>query len=85
MPRIMVTTEVRPSQGEPTVLLDEQVHSVHLSTRHASTQLIERIAWAIVDAEHAEAKGADKPVLARDRAPARPRAIGGRRTQRLAA
>jgi hypothetical protein len=36
------------------VLLDEEVHSVHLSTGHAATQLVERLAWAVSDAEAAE-------------------------------
>jgi hypothetical protein len=39
----------------PSILLDERVHSVHLSSRHAAAQLIERLTWAIVDAEHCEA------------------------------
>jgi hypothetical protein len=55
MPRIIVTTD--PVASEPTdeaaVLLDEYVHSVHLSTGHAAAQLIERLAWAIDDAETA--------------------------------
>jgi hypothetical protein len=53
MPRILVTTEP-PRAGETPVLLDEQVHTVHLSSGHAAAQLIERIAWAINDAEEAE-------------------------------
>ncbi|HYB24695.1 MAG TPA: hypothetical protein VED41_12915 [Solirubrobacteraceae bacterium] len=36
------------------VLLDEHVHSVHLSSGHAAAQLVERLAWAIKDAESAE-------------------------------
>jgi hypothetical protein len=36
------------------VLLDEQVRSLHLSSDHAAAQLIERLAWAISDAEDAE-------------------------------
>jgi hypothetical protein len=57
MPRIIVTTD--PSErGHDPVLLDERVHSVHLSTDHAAAQLVERLAWAINDAERAErAKG----------------------------
>jgi hypothetical protein len=54
MPRIIVTTD--PSQlpdGAP-VLFDEQVHSVHLSTGHAAAQLVQRLAWAISDAEDVE-------------------------------
>jgi hypothetical protein len=56
MPRIIVTTD--PVSSELTdaspVLLDEHVHSVHLSTDHAAAQLIERLAWAVGDAENAE-------------------------------
>lgn len=55
MPRIIVTTEAqRDDHGQP-VLLDEHVRSVHLSTDHAAHQLIERLAWAVVDAETSEA------------------------------
>jgi hypothetical protein len=61
MPRIIVTTDL-PSQTDEgpvllddgPVLLDERVHSVHLSTDHAAAQLVERLAWAISDAESAE-------------------------------
>lgn len=54
MPRIIVTTEAqRDDFGQP-VLLDEHVRSVHLSTDHAAHQLIERLAWAICDAENSE-------------------------------
>jgi hypothetical protein len=56
MPRIIVTAD--PVSSEPSdetpVLLDEQVRSVHLSTGHAAAQLVERLAWAVSDAEHAE-------------------------------
>jgi hypothetical protein len=56
MPRIIVTTDPVPSEltGESYVLLDEHVHSVHLGTDHAAAQLIERLAWAVGDAENAE-------------------------------
>lgn len=56
MPRIIVTTDTVASAptDETAVLLDEHVHSVHLSTGHAAAQLVERLAWAIGDAEKAE-------------------------------
>jgi hypothetical protein len=56
MPRIIVTTDPVSSEltDESTVLLDEHVHSVHLSTGHAAAQLVERLAWAISDAESTE-------------------------------
>jgi hypothetical protein len=36
------------------VLLDERVDSLHLSDDHAAEQLIERLAWAVNDAEDAQ-------------------------------
>ncbi len=54
MPRIIVTTDLSLLPDDTVVLFDEEVHSVHLSTRHAAAQLVERIAWAITDAEAAE-------------------------------
>ncbi len=57
MPRIIVTTDpldrrdTTSDQGETAVLLDERVYSVHLTDDHAAEQLIERLAWAVNDAE----------------------------------
>jgi len=53
MPRIIVTTDPSQQRDAP-VLLDEHVHSVHLSSDLAAAQLVERIAWAVSDAERAE-------------------------------
>jgi hypothetical protein len=53
MPRIIVTTDPA-TDPDTSVLLDELVQSVHLSTGFAAAQLVERIAWAISDAEAAE-------------------------------
>jgi hypothetical protein len=57
MARIIVTTDpaergraVQMSPDTP-VLLDERVDSVHLCDEHAAEQLIERLAWAVTDAE----------------------------------
>jgi hypothetical protein len=59
MARIIVTTgpvgrDEAALREESPVLLDERVSSVHLSEDHAAHQLIERIAWAVSDAEAAE-------------------------------
>jgi hypothetical protein len=58
MARIIVTADSElhrpaPSSDEQ-VLLDERVTSIHLSDGHAAEQLIERLAWAVTDAEAAE-------------------------------
>jgi hypothetical protein len=62
MPRIIVTTDSSSDPQIP-VLLDEEVQSVHLSTDHAAAQVLQRIAWAIRDAEVAERRERD-PVRA---------------------
>jgi hypothetical protein len=53
MPRIIVTAE---NGDERPVLLDERVEPVHLDDTHHSVQLLERIAWALADAEKAETR-----------------------------
>jgi hypothetical protein len=57
MPRIIVTTDGPAARESDSVLLEEHIHSVHLSSDHAARQLVERLAWAIGDAEAAEAAG----------------------------
>ena len=59
MARIIVTAD-RDIKGAPPVLLDESVYSVHLSTGHAAMQLIERLGWALSDAEEVERKRPDR-------------------------
>jgi hypothetical protein len=54
MPRVIVTTDPSQIPSDAAILLDERVESVHLSTGHAAAQLVERLAWAISDAEDAE-------------------------------
>lgn len=51
MPRIIVATEDPHLPDGVGVTLDEDVRAVHLSTGHAASQLVERIAWAVKDAE----------------------------------
>ena len=45
MARILVMND-RQDQ----VVLDEQVHPVHIEDEHASLQILERLAWAIKEA-----------------------------------
>jgi hypothetical protein len=51
MPRIIVTTEQPEIPDGVGITLDEDVRTVHLSTGHGASQLVERIAWAVRDAE----------------------------------
>jgi hypothetical protein len=53
MPRVMVIAD-QNQQDQAQVLLDERVESVHLSDEHSAMQLVERLGWAISDAEDAE-------------------------------
>ncbi len=50
MARIIITTDPTPNNGAP-VLMEESVYSVHLDNEHNAEQLIERLGWAISDAE----------------------------------
>jgi hypothetical protein len=47
MARIIVT----PDEQRDVVLLDETVYRVHLDNALSSWQVIERLAWAVRDAE----------------------------------
>jgi thiazole synthase ThiGH ThiG subunit len=58
MARIIVKTDLSDPR-EALVLLEESVSSVHLSTAHAAAQLVERLAWAVADAENAEGARAE--------------------------
>ena len=68
MARIIVTADpaAEPSRSSPAgssdVMLDERVNSIHLADGHAAEQLIQRLAWAVTDAEEAERRS---PALAR--------------------
>ena len=53
MPRIIVTADPYCHLDDPSVTLDEQVNSVHLGSDHAAAQLVQRLAWAVRDAEDA--------------------------------
>jgi hypothetical protein len=84
MPRIIVTTgPVSSPVSDAPVLLDEHVHAVHLSDDHAAAQLIERLAWAITDAEDAEERHPEDRAHRSVRPAARPRR-GTPRTRALA-
>jgi len=64
MARIKVTADQTGQQTAP-VLLDESVYSVHLSTDHAARALIERLVWALGDAEEMEVARSDRDAPAR--------------------
>jgi hypothetical protein len=71
MTRIIVMAGQTKRRDGP-ILLDERVCSAHLSDDHSAAQLIERLGWAITDAE--EAEGAQS-ASARREVPIRPRSM----------
>jgi len=50
MARIIVTADARGSV-EQRILLDEGVCSAHMSDEHSASQLLERLGWAVTEAE----------------------------------
>jgi hypothetical protein len=58
MARIIVLADMqrRPNIDAP-VLMDEDVKPDHLADEHVSHQIIERMAWAVLDAEMVEVPG----------------------------
>ena len=53
MAGIIVTTGPTTDHAAPD-LLDESVYSMHLDNDHNAAQLIERLGWAISDAENTQ-------------------------------
>lgn len=51
MPRIVVTTEATAENPDRAVLLDERIVTTDLASGHFAAQLIERIGWALLDAD----------------------------------
>jgi hypothetical protein len=49
MPRVIVIAQ-DDRQSDGAVLLDEQVHSIHIDSEHSASQFIQRLGWAISDA-----------------------------------
>ena len=55
MPRLIVTAETGDERGF-SVVHDERVLAANLDNEHASAQLIERVGWALEDAERLESQ-----------------------------
>jgi hypothetical protein len=58
MPRIIVMSEPG-AEPEGAITLDERVTSADLRSGHHSAQLIERVGWAVHDADDAECAEAE--------------------------
>jgi hypothetical protein len=55
MPRLIVRAETG-SDRDDTIVHDERVLATNLDNEHSSAQLIERVGWALEDAEQLEAE-----------------------------
>jgi hypothetical protein len=53
MPRILITTDRKRPRGR-NVVLDERIASSDLDSDHFAAALIERIGWALIDADDVE-------------------------------
>jgi hypothetical protein len=54
MPRVIVTTDDNEQRTAEPVVFSEYVDSVHLDSDHSAMQFVERLGWAISDAEKIE-------------------------------
>ena len=58
MARLIVIADTSPSPHiDAPVLMDEEVKPEHLTDEHASHQIIERMAWAVLDAQEVSGAG----------------------------
>jgi hypothetical protein len=54
MPTILVISN-ESADRDSAVVLEENIQPEHLSSKHHTAQLIERVGWAVTDAKEAEA------------------------------
>ena len=54
MPHIIVVADRESERGDGAVLLRERINANDLESKHFATQLIERLGWAVDDAQAVE-------------------------------
>lgn len=62
MPQIIVTAKTPHGRGEDAVMLRERVSVADFESRHFADQLVERLGWAVSDADGVEQTPADEPI-----------------------
>ncbi len=67
MPQILVVTDP-PGETASTVVYQERIALTDLESEHFSGQLVERVGWAVLDADELEHRGGG-PHLPPDRPP----------------
>lgn len=79
MPQILVVAD-SPGESDSTVVYRERIATTDLESDHFSGQLVERVGWAVQDAdrlEHEGGRAATRPV----REIASPHRVGGQRSE----
>lgn len=54
MPHIIVTADRTNDRGEGPVMLSERVNAADFESGHFAASLVERLGWAVADADEAE-------------------------------
>lgn len=54
MPHIIVTADRTDDRGEGPVMLNERVNATDFESGHFAARLVERLGWAVADADEAE-------------------------------
>ena len=54
MPRVLVVSEPVDGRRRRSPTLNEHISPIHMADEHSSLQFLERLAWAISDAEESE-------------------------------
>ena len=67
MPQIIVAADRGAAFGEGTVTFRETVNVADFDSQHFASQLVERIGWAVEDADQVEQLPATPPEIASDR------------------
>jgi hypothetical protein len=65
MPQILVVTELENQETASTVVYRERVSPSDLESNHFSGQLVERVGWAVLDADELEHQEDQGPSAAR--------------------
>lgn len=58
MPQIIVRTDRSDDRGEAAVMLRERVNVADFESDHFAAQLVERLGWAVSDADEVEQEAA---------------------------
>jgi hypothetical protein len=54
MPHIIVTADRTDKGGEAPVMLNERINATDFESGHFAARLVERLGWAVADADEAE-------------------------------